>query len=198
MGWIVETIVLRVGYASWAGPLTGAFLPSTGPSGFGRNEHYASQADYLEAVSEAFREEYTAILDAGFVLQVDDPWLIEILTDENVADTAERQRRGQEHVDALEHPELIADTLETYARLVGRERVIAGADCDCSSRATFHPEVHPTIVLDCQRVRARCPSMRGVAAGRRQTATVASRMTGIRWWRTRSASTTYVTRSSAA
>lgn len=143
MGWIVETIMLRVGYASWAGPLTEAFLPSTGPSGFGRNEHYASQADSLEAMSEALREEYTAILDAGFVLQVDDPWLIEILTDENVADTAERQRRGQEHVDAGA-PRAHRGTLETYARLVGRERVIAGADFDGSSRATFHPEVHPT------------------------------------------------------
>ena len=46
----------------------------------------------------------------------------------------------------VEHPELIADGIETYARLVGRENVIAGADCGFSSRATFKPEVHPSVV----------------------------------------------------
>jgi 5-methyltetrahydropteroyltriglutamate--homocysteine methyltransferase len=46
----------------------------------------------------------------------------------------------------VEHPELIADLLVTYARLVGRERVIAGADCGFSSSATFAPEVHPKVV----------------------------------------------------
>jgi 5-methyltetrahydropteroyltriglutamate--homocysteine methyltransferase len=32
--------------------------------------------------------------------------------------------------------------------LVGRENVIAGADCGFSSRATFSPEVHPTVVRE--------------------------------------------------
>jgi 5-methyltetrahydropteroyltriglutamate--homocysteine methyltransferase len=36
--------------------------------------------------------------------------------------------------------------LVTYARLVGRERVIAGADCGFSSSATFVPEVDPKVV----------------------------------------------------
>ena len=31
------------------------FMPSSGPSGFGRNEYYASNAEYLTAVSEAMR-----------------------------------------------------------------------------------------------------------------------------------------------
>ena len=46
----------------------------------------------------------------------------------------------------VEHPELIADMLVAYARLVGRERVIAGADCGFSSSATFSPEVDPKVV----------------------------------------------------
>ena len=46
----------------------------------------------------------------------------------------------------VEHPELIADQLETYARLVGRENVIAGADCGFSSRATYKPEILPSVV----------------------------------------------------
>jgi 5-methyltetrahydropteroyltriglutamate--homocysteine methyltransferase len=29
----------------------------------------------------------------------------------------------------VEHPRLIAQRIETYARVVGKERVIAGADC---------------------------------------------------------------------
>ena len=35
--------------------MTEAFLPSTSPSGFGRNEYYATEQDYLAAVAEAMR-----------------------------------------------------------------------------------------------------------------------------------------------
>ena len=42
-----------------------AFLPSTSPSGFGRNDYYASEQDYLAAVAEALREEYLAIVECG-------------------------------------------------------------------------------------------------------------------------------------
>jgi 5-methyltetrahydropteroyltriglutamate--homocysteine methyltransferase len=214
-----------------AGAVTEAFLPSTSPSGFGRNDYYATEQDYLTAVAEAMREEYLGIVDAGFLLQIDDPWLIEILTDDGHSDPAERRRRAAEHVEALnhalrgipedrirlhtcyglnhgprlndialaevapvmleinagaysfevanprhqhewriwadqklpdgkillpgllghatnyvEHPELIADTICAYAGLVGRENVIASADCGFSSRASFAPEVHPTVV----------------------------------------------------
>ena len=48
----------------------------------------------------------------------------------------------------VEHPELIADMIELYAGVVGKENVIAGADCGFSSRASFHPEVHPTVVWE--------------------------------------------------
>jgi 5-methyltetrahydropteroyltriglutamate--homocysteine methyltransferase len=34
----------------------------------------------------------------------------------------------------------------TYAKLVGRENVIAGADCGFSSRASYAPEVDPKVV----------------------------------------------------
>jgi len=73
-----------------AGPVE-AFLPSTSPSGFGRNDYYASEQDYLAAVAEAMRQEYLAIVESGFLLQVDDPWLIEILTDDGHSDPAERR-----------------------------------------------------------------------------------------------------------
>src|SRR3989441_692647 len=93
---------LRAALDATPGPVE-AFLPSTSPSGFGRNDYYASEQDYLVAVAEAMREEYLAIVESGFLLQVDDPWLIEILTDDGRSDRAERRRRAEEHVEALNH-----------------------------------------------------------------------------------------------
>jgi 5-methyltetrahydropteroyltriglutamate--homocysteine methyltransferase len=46
----------------------------------------------------------------------------------------------------VEHPELIAERIVRYARLVGRENVIAGTDCGFSSQASYTPEVHPTVI----------------------------------------------------
>jgi 5-methyltetrahydropteroyltriglutamate--homocysteine methyltransferase len=46
----------------------------------------------------------------------------------------------------VEHPRLIAERLARFARLVGPDRVIAGADCGFSSQATYRPEVHPTVI----------------------------------------------------
>jgi 5-methyltetrahydropteroyltriglutamate--homocysteine methyltransferase len=46
----------------------------------------------------------------------------------------------------VEHPELIAERLVRFARIVGTDRVIASADCGFSSQATYKPEVHPTVI----------------------------------------------------
>jgi 5-methyltetrahydropteroyltriglutamate--homocysteine methyltransferase len=48
----------------------------------------------------------------------------------------------------VEHPELIAERLLRFARLVGRENVMAGADCGFSSQALYRTEVHPTVVWE--------------------------------------------------
>ena len=42
------------------------------------NEHYKNQQDYTWALAEAIGEEYKAIVDAGFILQIDDPALVDI------------------------------------------------------------------------------------------------------------------------
>ncbi len=42
------------------------------------NEYYKSREDYTWALAEAIREEYKAIVDAGFILQIDDPALVDI------------------------------------------------------------------------------------------------------------------------
>ena len=78
------------------------FMPSTSPRGFGRNEYYATDREYYEAVGEALREEYLAIIEAGFLLQIDDPWLIEILSDPTL-EPAERDRTAREHAEIVNH-----------------------------------------------------------------------------------------------
>lgn len=224
---------LRAALADVDGQVAEAFIPSTSPRGFGVNRHYGSETAYLEAVAEALRVEYLTIVDAGFLLQIDDPWLIEILTGGPGSDPDDRVRTANEHIDIVnhalrgipperirlhtcyglnagprihdldlafiapymlrinagaysfeasnprhwhewriwadlalpddkvlipgflghatpyvEHPELIADGIVNYAGLVGRERVIAGADCGFSSRATFAPEIPDQVVWE--------------------------------------------------
>jgi 5-methyltetrahydropteroyltriglutamate--homocysteine methyltransferase len=205
-------------------------MPAVAPSGVGRNEYYDSDEAYFFAVADALRTEYQAIVAAGFVLQVDDPWLAELYSysrlpkdecreqgemyvsavnhalenippekvrfhtcyginegprvhDAPLSDLVElllmvnagaysfeaaNARHAHEyHVwekvklpegkllipgvithgcNIVEHPELIAERLVQFARIVGRENVIAGADCGFSSQATYNPEVHPKIM----------------------------------------------------
>jgi 5-methyltetrahydropteroyltriglutamate--homocysteine methyltransferase len=40
------------------------------------NRHYKTAEEYLTAIAEAMREEYKAIVDAGFLVQIDDPRLV--------------------------------------------------------------------------------------------------------------------------
>ena len=52
------------------------FVAALGPLSLGagaRNEYYSSEEEYLTAVAEAVREEYKAVTDAGFIVQVDEP-----------------------------------------------------------------------------------------------------------------------------
>lgn len=56
--------------------LADVFIPAAAPgviSLFLANEHYPTHADYLTALSEAMRVEYEAVVDAGFLIQVDSP-----------------------------------------------------------------------------------------------------------------------------
>jgi len=48
----------------------------------------------------------------------------------------------------VEHPELIAERIVRFARLVGRENVMAGADCGFSSQALYRTEVHHSVVWE--------------------------------------------------
>ena len=48
----------------------------------------------------------------------------------------------------VEHPEWIAERILRFANLVGRENVLAGADCGFSSQASYQTEVHETVVWE--------------------------------------------------
>lgn len=53
------------------------FITSVAPASFARGEdlHYKSEEEFVLATAEAMREEYKAIVDAGLILQIDDPSL---------------------------------------------------------------------------------------------------------------------------
>ena len=56
-----------------------AFVPAISPcdvAGNQENEYYKSDEELLFAIAEALSVEYRAIVDAGFLLQIDDPLLI--------------------------------------------------------------------------------------------------------------------------
>jgi 5-methyltetrahydropteroyltriglutamate--homocysteine methyltransferase len=46
---------------------------------------------------------------------------------------------GSHATNVVEHPELVADRIERFARTVGKERVIASTDCGLGGRV--HPQI---------------------------------------------------------
>jgi len=82
--------------------VAGVFMPSVAPSGAGLNEYYRSDEEYFHAVGDALREEYKAIVDAGFFLQIDDPFLSDIYSDLR-NDSAQREKKANVFVEALNH-----------------------------------------------------------------------------------------------
>src|SRR5215470_3657933 len=57
------------------------FMSSIAPSGVGSNEYYRTEEEFFQACALALRTEYQAIVDAGFLLQIDDPFLTDIFAD---------------------------------------------------------------------------------------------------------------------
>jgi 5-methyltetrahydropteroyltriglutamate--homocysteine methyltransferase len=223
---------IRRDIANFRSALTGAgiaqgFMTSVAPGSAYRipNAFYERDEDFLYACAEALREEYKAILDAGLILQLDDPatatgWDM-IDPEPDVADyrkftmvriealnhalrgfPADRVRYHlcwgswhgphvtdiplrdiveivlavkcggysfeagnvrHEHewrvwkeaklpddkvllpgvvshaTNVVEHPELVADRIQRFADIVGRERVIASTDCGLGGR--IHPQI---------------------------------------------------------
>ena len=83
-----------------------AFMPSVSPSscvGLMENRYYKSDEEHVYAVAEALREEYQAIVAAGFMLQIDDPRLAMhyMLTPGESVDATRAWARRR--IDALNH-----------------------------------------------------------------------------------------------
>jgi 5-methyltetrahydropteroyltriglutamate--homocysteine methyltransferase len=78
----------------------GVFMPAVAPSGVGANEYYKTEEEYFHAVGAALRAEYKAIVDAGFTLQIDDPFLSELFADQEY-DMKGRRARAAMYVEAL-------------------------------------------------------------------------------------------------
>ncbi len=57
-----------------------AFMPAVSPATLQiiPNEYHKTPEDYTWALAEAIREEYRAIVNAGFILQIDDPAIVDI------------------------------------------------------------------------------------------------------------------------
>jgi 5-methyltetrahydropteroyltriglutamate--homocysteine methyltransferase len=229
----VGHVELRKDIVNFKGALTGvspagAFLPANTPGTIEHwiaNEHYKSDEEFLFAIAEVMREEYRAIVDAGVLLQIDDPdlpdgwaclpgisvedyrkyaamrvdalnhalrgipkekvrlhvcWgsfhgphsddiplkdIIDLIFRVNAGSfSIEASNPCHEHewrvfedvklpsgatlipgvvghcTDFIEHPDLVAERLVRYARLVGRENVLAGTDCGLGTRVG-HPSI---------------------------------------------------------
>ena len=76
------------------------FVCAVAPSGVGGNEYYGSRRAYLDAVADALHAEYQAIIDAGFTLQIDDPFLTEEFS-YGTGPAAEKLATARLYVDAI-------------------------------------------------------------------------------------------------
>jgi 5-methyltetrahydropteroyltriglutamate--homocysteine methyltransferase len=83
-----------------------AFMTAVAPASTaydGVNEYYDNDRDYIFAIADALREEYLAIHEAGFLVQVDDA-LLANMYDHLVRQSPERYREWAElRIEALNH-----------------------------------------------------------------------------------------------
>jgi 5-methyltetrahydropteroyltriglutamate--homocysteine methyltransferase len=78
-------------------------LSPTNIEGYFANQYYQTQHAYLFAIADAIREEYKAITDAGFIVQIDDPRLITHY-DRTPGITLEENRRFiAQHIEAVNY-----------------------------------------------------------------------------------------------
>jgi 5-methyltetrahydropteroyltriglutamate--homocysteine methyltransferase len=83
-----------------------AFIPAISPANIEdwmTNAYYKKQEDYLFAVADAMHVEYKAIVDAGFLLQIDDPRLVSYYLVNPKASIAECRKWANVRVEALNH-----------------------------------------------------------------------------------------------
>src|SRR5687767_260205 len=83
-----------------------AFMPAISPSMLEdrhRNTYYKTDEEYLFAIADALAEEYKAIVDAGFLLQIDDPRLVSYYTLRPDQSIAECRKWAEPRIAAVNH-----------------------------------------------------------------------------------------------
>jgi 5-methyltetrahydropteroyltriglutamate--homocysteine methyltransferase len=83
-----------------------AFLPAIAPGTIEhwmKNDYYPNDEAYLMAIADAMHEEYKAIIDAGFLLQIDDPDLPDGWQFMSHMTIPEYRRYAELRVEALNH-----------------------------------------------------------------------------------------------
>ena len=83
-----------------------AFMPAISPANiedWHKNRYYKDEEEYLYAIAEAMHHEYRAIVDAGFLLQIDDPRLATYYVLNPAASVADCRRWAEIRVGALNH-----------------------------------------------------------------------------------------------
>ena len=83
-----------------------AFLPAIAPGTIEhwmKNDYYPNDEAYLMAIADAMHDEYKAIVDAGFLLQIDDPDLPDGWQFMSNMTVPEYRRYAELRIDALNH-----------------------------------------------------------------------------------------------
>jgi len=102
----IQADIARFKAALAAAGVAEGFMTAIAPGSASRipNRYYKSDEEFLFACADAMREEYKAIIDAGLVLQIDDPAIAENWDMVNPEPTAEDYRKfTMTLVDALNH-----------------------------------------------------------------------------------------------
>jgi len=88
-------------------PFAEAFVPAIAPGTVElqrRNEYYKTQEEFLFAIADALAPEYKAIVDAGYILQIDDPRMVTEYDSMDPEPTvADYQKFANLRVDAINH-----------------------------------------------------------------------------------------------
>ena len=82
------------------------FMPAISPTdieGRQRNEYYSTDEEYLYAIADAMRDEYQGIVDAGLLLQVDDPRLVTYYVSNPQASIEDCRKWAELRVEVLNH-----------------------------------------------------------------------------------------------
>jgi 5-methyltetrahydropteroyltriglutamate--homocysteine methyltransferase len=83
-----------------------AFMPAVSPAqlaGWNKNEYYKTEEEFGVALADALNQEYRAIVDAGLVLQIDDPQLASHYTTHPELDLAQCRNWANSTVELLNH-----------------------------------------------------------------------------------------------